>query len=530
MLVASAHYLGIFGKGRTVQFVVDVYNATIRDVQTDGRIHLPSNGNPDPMYSELTAHAKQNPDAKRNLKVLEEALIKRLQSRLGNQLRNLEQAVSAALRMFFSNPVYHPYWAKILGVNMGEKLWPREFTQDNAFYNQFGPDYQEFFNNFHTWDPEIDKSLQLGVTPSNGTISFFHNDPPEKSMKLTKTEKVIFGPLLMILFELVASNWSKVGPLVLVSEEDLQQGEDHARKCAEEKLNSTYTSMNPSDEEISAENFYAPNCKRTDPHFVVNPSIFAFVFMLIKAFGFGKKVSDFIRDDYINISRKHRMPKDELDKLKMTEEEIEEYFRGNWGTSHGVRAKYTSHFVARARVAQKEMATNRMHTGGEGIDEMEEEENSNNEEEENARALDEDSDSSESTRGIGGRAPKNLACSFGKKCGHVYDDVPPAMFTCAMCQNKDKKAHKICAQRWATVNKKDLPYGWIEGDFEELSFKVCLSCLKNKCLHLKPKGPRPGEAQKGKLGVFKEELGNLWKLPTRKKFVSLKLYSHTYNK
>ncbi len=55
MLVASAHYLGIFGKGRTVQFVVDVYNATVRDVQTDVRIHLLSNGNPDPQYLELTA-------------------------------------------------------------------------------------------------------------------------------------------------------------------------------------------------------------------------------------------------------------------------------------------------------------------------------------------------------------------------------------------------------------------------------------------------------------------------------------------
>ena len=71
-------------------------------------------------------------------------------------------------------------------------------------------------------------------------------------MHLTKTKGVVFGPLFMILFEIVLSEWSKVGALMLVPEKDLIQGPDHARKCAETLLNATYPSMNPVNEEMSA--------------------------------------------------------------------------------------------------------------------------------------------------------------------------------------------------------------------------------------------------------------------------------------
>jgi len=203
VLVAAAHYLGIFGKDRTVQFVVDVYNATIRDVQTDSRIHMKGNNNPDGHYSELTSESKEKPGSNQ-LEDLEFYLVKRIQSKLGNTLRNLEKATTPALCQFLTNPVVHPYLAKVLKVQLGVVLWPRTFVRLEGGYYHFGPDYQEFWNNFHTWNGEHDKTLQLGVNPSNGVISFFE-DPPEKTLHLTITENVTFGPLFMILFELVLS-------------------------------------------------------------------------------------------------------------------------------------------------------------------------------------------------------------------------------------------------------------------------------------------------------------------------------------
>lgn len=509
VLVAAAHHLGIFGKERTVQFVVDVYNATVRDVQTDMRIHLPSNGNPDVRYSELTAQSKQDPTSK-NLKSLEGALIKRIQSKLGNQLRNLEKTVVPVLCQFFTNPVVNPYYAKVLGVHVGTKLWPRSFTNIDGGYLHFGPDYQEFWNNFHTWDLANDKSLQLGSHPSNGVISFFV-DPPERTIRITKTEGVVFSPLFMILFELVLSNWSRLGARMLVPEEDLIQGPDHARKCAETLLKATYPSMNPVEEKMSAENFYVPDSDPTDPHLVINPSIFAFVFMLLKGFGNGKTLSGFLRDDYIGISRQQRLPPADMAKLKETEEDIEELFRINFA---GLRASYTTHFVSRAIVAVKEAPGNRMYDGA-NLDEDEEDSAHNSSDEKSGVVASPIASAS-------GRVPKNPACSFGQQCAHVDDEDPPVMFTCSNCYAADNKAHKICAQRCANEHKDELPVGWMHQEFEAMSFKVCKECIEGKCLILKDKGPAKGAAgaHKMKLKALKKELGILLRnSPTRKIFV-----------
>jgi hypothetical protein len=470
---------------------------------------MKSNGNPQPRYSALGAESQEKPDSK-ELVDLEPFLVNRIQSKLGNTLRNMEKATAGSLCKFFTNPMWNPYSAKVLKVKLGTTLWPIAFARIDGGYYHFGPNYQEFWNNFHVWNGEHDKKLQLGVNPSNGVISFFE-DPPEKTLHLT-VKKVTLGPLFMILFELVLSNWSRVGPRMLVPEEDLIQGPDHASQCAEILLNSTYPSMNPTEEEMSAEAFYVPKSKATDPHFVINPSIFAFVFMLLKGFGHGKTVSNFLRDDYVKISRNQRLNQAELSKLKETEENIEEFFRENWKS---VRESFKTHFVGRAKVAMQQAPGNRML--GAGFDD------------------DDDDNSNAGNSSNGSRAPENEECSYMKMCVHGEDENPPVMFICSDCHTEKNKVHKLCAQAQAEKLKCQLPKGCMDS-LEAMSFKVCLSCLEGKCVGegggRKEKGtPAPSDGAHRTTFFLLKKLGTLLRnIPTGKIFVFLKLYSHTYNK